>query len=50
MQRTRIYGGDRDIRPGGLLQFTVRNCTAGVYWFNPGAEAQVVMLSLAFRF
>ncbi|WP_011300820.1 hypothetical protein [Cupriavidus necator] len=50
MQRTRIYGGDRDIRPGGLVQLTVRNCTAGVYWFNPGAEAQVVMLSLAFRF
>lgn len=50
MQRTRVYGGDRDIRPGCLLQFTVRNCTAGVYWFNPGAEAQVVMLSLGFRF
>lgn len=50
MQRTRIYGGDRDIRPGGLLQLTVRNGTAGVYWFNPGADSQVVMLSLAFRF
>lgn len=49
-QRTRIYGGERDYQVGGLIQFTVKRCTAGFYWFNPGSEDQVGMLSLAVRF
>ena len=37
-QRTRIYGGDRDIQRGPFAQMTVDHVTVGGYWFNPGRE------------
>lgn len=49
-QRTRIYGGSRDLQRGGFLQVTVRKFTAGFYWFNPGSSDQVAILSLGVSF
>lgn len=49
-QRTRIYGGDRDLQRGGFLQVTVRKVTAGFYWFNPGSSDQIAILSLGVSF
>lgn len=48
-QRTRAYGGDRDIQRGPFAQFTWGPLMAGGYWFNPGSSEQVFvgMLSLA---
>jgi len=40
-QRTRIYGGDRDIQRGPFGQVTWGPVTIGGYWFNPGANDQV---------
>lgn len=45
-QRTRIYGGDRDLQRGGFFQVTVRTVTAGFFWFNPVASDPVAILSL----
>lgn len=49
-QRTRIYGGDREIQRGPFAQVTVDHVTVGGYWFNPGATDQVFvgLISLAF--
>ena len=49
-QRTRIYGGDRDLQRGGFFQVTVRKVTAGFYWFNPGSHEQIAILSLGVSF
>lgn len=48
-QRTRAYGGDRDIQRGPFAQLTWRALTIGGYWFNPGSSEQVFvgMLGLA---
>ncbi|HEY8243386.1 MAG TPA: hypothetical protein VII68_08005 [Casimicrobiaceae bacterium] len=40
-QRTRIYGGERDIQRGPFVQFTWGPVTVGGYWFNPGSSDQV---------
>ena len=50
MQRTRIYGGDREFQRGGLVQLTFKNVTVGCYWFNPGSSEQVVMTNLSVSF
>ncbi|ABF12640.1 hypothetical protein [Cupriavidus metallidurans] len=50
MQRTRIYGGDREFQRGGLVQLTFKNVTVGCYWFNPGSSEQVVMTNLTVSF
>jgi len=50
MQRTRIYGGDREFQRGGLVQLTFGKFTGGVYWFNPASSQQVVLASLAVSF
>jgi hypothetical protein len=50
MQRTRIYGGDREFQRGGLLQLTYKKVTVGTYWFNPGSSDQVVITTLAVSF
>jgi len=49
-QRTRIYGGERDIQRGPFAQVTVDRVTVGGYWFNPGASDQVFvgLISVAF--
>ena len=40
-QRTRVYGGDRDIQRGPFAQVTWSRITIGGYWFNPGSNEQV---------
>ena len=40
-QRTRIYGGDREIQRGPFAQVTWSRITIGGYWFNPGAGDQI---------
>ncbi len=49
-QRTRVYGGDREIQRGPFAQFTWSKLTVGGYWFNPGASDQVfvAMIGVAF--
>jgi len=49
-QRTRVYGGDRDLQRGGLAQVTHGPFTLGAYWFNPGSSDQVVIVSLGATF
>ena len=44
-QRTRAYGGDRDIQRGPFAQLTWRRITIGGYWFNPGSSEQVFVAS-----
>jgi hypothetical protein len=40
-QRTRAYGGERDIQRGPFAQVTWGVVTIGGYWFNPGSSDQV---------
>jgi hypothetical protein len=40
-QRTRVYGGERDIQRGPFAQVTWDRFTIGGYWFNPGSSEQV---------
>jgi len=49
-QRTRAYGGDRDIQRGPFAQLTWRRFTLGGYWFNPGSSDQVVVVSIGAAF
>ena len=49
-QRTKAYGGDRDLQRGPFLQLTWGRATVGAYWFNPASSEQIFvsMLSIAF--
>ena len=50
-QRTRIYGEDhRELQRGGLVQVIHKSLTVGAYWFNPGSDDQVVMVSAGVTF
>jgi hypothetical protein len=49
-QRTRAYGGERDIQRGPFAQVTWRNVTLGGYWFNPGSDDQVFVASIGATF
>ena len=49
-QRTRIYGGERDIQRGPFVQATWRRVTIGGYWFNPGSNEQVFIASIGVAF
>lgn len=49
-QRTRVYGGDRDVHPGPFAQVTWRHVTIGGYWFNPGSADQVTVVSIGAAF
>jgi len=49
-QRTRAYGGERDIQRGPFAQLTWNRFTLGGFWFNPGASDQVFVLSLGVAF
>jgi hypothetical protein len=40
-QRTRAYGGERDIQRGPFAQVTWGRVTIGGYWFNAGSSEQV---------
>ena len=49
-QRTRAYGGERDIQRGPFVQFTWRTITVGGFWFNPGSSEQVFVGSIGVTF
>ncbi|SFN38713.1 hypothetical protein [Variovorax sp. OV329] len=50
VQRTRAYGGDRNVQAGPFAQLSWERFTLGGYWFNPGSADQVVVLSLGVSF
>jgi hypothetical protein len=49
-QRTRAYGGDRDIQRGPFAQATWGPLTVGGFWFNPGSKDQVFVGSIGLAF
>jgi len=49
-QRTRIYGGERDLQRGPFVQLSFQRLTLGVYCFNPGARDQILVGSLNLAF
>ena len=49
-QRTRAYGGERDIQRGPFAQVTWGPITFGGYWFNPGSRDQVFVGSIGATF
>ena len=49
-QRTRAYGGERDIQRGPFAQLTWRRVTLGGFWFNPGSKDQVFIAALGVAF
>ena len=49
-QRSRTYGGERDIQRGPFAQVTWGNFTLGAFWFNPGSSEQVVVTSIGVSF
>jgi hypothetical protein len=50
VQRTRTYGGDRDLQIGPFVQWSARRITFGAYWFNPGSADQVFVASIGTSF
>jgi hypothetical protein len=50
VQRTRAYGGDRDVLRGPFAQVTWRGITLGGFWFNPGSRDQVFVASIGTAF
>jgi hypothetical protein len=49
-QRTRAYGGEREVQRGPLVQFGWDRFTLGAYWFNPGSNEQVFVTSVGATF
>lgn len=49
-QRTRIYGGDREVQHGPFLELTYGKLTFGGYWLAPGSSQQVVIATVAVAF
>jgi len=49
-QRTRAYGGDREIQRGPFAQITWGPMTLGGFWFNPGSKDQVFVGSVGVAF
>jgi hypothetical protein len=49
-QRTRAYGGERDVQRGPFAQLTWRRVTLGGFWFNPGSKDQIFVASLGVAF
>jgi hypothetical protein len=49
-QRTRAYGTSRELQRGPFAQATWGPVTIGAYWFNPGADAQVIVGSVGVAF
>jgi hypothetical protein len=49
-QRTRIYGGERDIQRGPFAQVTWSRVTVGGYWFNPRSDEQVFVGTIGATF
>ena len=49
-QRTRAYGGEREFQRGPFVQLSHDNLTIGGFWFNPGSDDQVVVVSIGATF
>jgi hypothetical protein len=49
-QRTKIYGGDRELQRGPFVQATYGKLTLSAYWFNPGSSDQVAIVALGVGF
>ena len=49
-QRTKAYGGERDIQRGPFAQVTWGPVTIGGFWFNPGSSNQVFVGSIGATF
>ena len=49
-QRTRVYGGERDLQRGPFAQVAWGPVTVGGFWFNPGSQDQVLVASLGVAF
>ena len=49
-QRTRLYGGERELQRGGLVQLTHGKLTLSAYWFNPGSSDQIAIVALGAGF
>jgi hypothetical protein len=49
-QRTRAYGGERNIQRGPFAQVTWGPVTIGGFWFNPGSSNQVFVGSIGAAF
>ena len=49
-QRSRTYGGERDVQRGPFAQVTLGNFVLGGYWFNPESSEQVVVTSIGVSF
>jgi len=50
VQRTRIFGDDRDVQRGPFAQVSWDRFTLGGYWFNPGADDQIFVGSIGVAF
>jgi hypothetical protein len=49
-QRTKAYGGDRELQRGPFAQVTWGRVTLGGFWFNPGSRDQVFVGSIGATF
>jgi hypothetical protein len=49
-QRTRIFGDDREIQRGPFAQVSWDRFTLGGFWFNPGADDQILVGSIGVGF
>ena len=50
IQRTRLYGEDRDVQRGFLAGFSYKNANATAYVFNPDAGKPTFVLALGISF
>ena len=49
-QRSRTYGGERDVQRGPFAQVTLGNFVLGGHWLNPESSEQVVVTSIGVSF
>jgi hypothetical protein len=49
-QRTKVYGGDRDVQRGPFAQLILGRFTLGAFWFNPGSNDQIFVGSVGVKF
>jgi hypothetical protein len=49
-QRTRVYRTERDIQRGPLVGVSFSKIDATFYWFNPGADDHLAVLSIGVSF
>jgi hypothetical protein len=49
-QRTRAYGGERELQRGPFAQVSWGRASIGAYWFNPGSSQQIFVGSIGVTF